>query len=36
VWDYELKQMDVETAYLNAPMKEEVYMDQPEGYDGWR
>ena len=30
--DYELRQMDVETAFLNAPMEDEVYMRQPEGY----
>jgi hypothetical protein len=33
VWNYELKQMDVETAFLNAEMKEEVYMKQPKGYE---
>ncbi|MDR3582009.1 MAG: reverse transcriptase domain-containing protein, partial [Candidatus Pacebacteria bacterium] len=32
-WDYELKQMDVETAFLNARMEEEVYMKQPEGFE---
>ncbi len=31
--DYEVKHMDVETAFLNATMKEEVYMRQPPGYD---
>jgi transposase InsO family protein len=30
--DRELMQMDVKTAYLNAPMDEEVYMRQPEGF----
>lgn len=30
--DRELMQMDVKTAYLNAPMEEEVYMRQPEGF----
>ena len=33
IWNYDLKQMDVETAFLNANMKEEVYMRQPEGYE---
>lgn len=31
--DLEIKQMDVETAFLNATIKEEVYMQQPEGYE---
>jgi len=26
-------QMDVKTAYLNAPIDCELYMEQPEGYD---
>ena len=30
--DLHLELMDVETAYLNAPLKEQVYMAQPEGY----
>lgn len=33
VKDYELNQMDVQTAFLNATIKEEVYMKQPEGYE---
>jgi hypothetical protein len=31
--DYELTQMDVNTAFLNAQIKEQVYMKQPEGYE---
>ena len=26
-------QMDVKTAYLNAPIDCELYIDQPEGYE---
>jgi hypothetical protein len=31
--DLELRQADVEGAYLNGPLEEEVYLDIPEGYD---
>lgn len=31
--DYELHQMDVETAFLNAKVKEELYMKVPPGID---
>lgn len=27
-----LHQMDVKTAYLNAPIDYQIYMEQPEGY----
>lgn len=33
VRDYNLELMDVQTAYLNADLKETVYMQQPEGYE---
>ena len=37
--DMELQQMDVDTAYLNAPVGEEIYMRQPRGKEqagaGW-
>ena len=32
--DYEFLQFDVPTAFLNADLKEEVYMDVPEGMTG--
>ena len=31
--DLVVHQMDVTTAYLNAPIDTEVYMEQPEGYE---
>jgi len=31
-WDHELVQFDVPTAFLNADMEEEVYMELPDGY----
>jgi len=30
---YELETMDVQTAYLNAPLRETVYMQLPDGYE---
>jgi transposase InsO family protein len=31
-WDHNLEQLDVPTAFLNAPVDEDVYMEVPEGY----
>ncbi|QRW10540.1 Copia-like polyprotein/retrotransposon [Ceratobasidium sp. AG-Ba] len=30
--DYELDQLDVKTAFLHSPLKEQIYMHQPEGF----
>ena len=29
----QFNQMDIKTAYLNAPIQEDIYMEQPEGYE---
>lgn len=31
--NYETRHIDVLSAYLNSPIKEEVYMEQPKGYE---
>jgi len=31
--DYFIKQMDVETAFLNGPVKSKVYVKQSKGYE---
>ena len=35
-WDHELEQMDVPTAFLNAGVDEDIYMEIPEGYRAGR
>jgi hypothetical protein len=30
---FKLYQMDVKSAFLNAPIKEEVYVEQPPGFE---
>jgi hypothetical protein len=32
-FDLELHQLDYKTAFLNAPVDEEIYMEQPEGFN---
>jgi hypothetical protein len=36
-WDHELAQFDVPTAFLNAGVDEDIYMELPDGYEqpGW-
>jgi Reverse transcriptase (RNA-dependent DNA polymerase) len=30
--NYKLEQLDVKTAFLHGNLKEQIYMQQPEGY----
>ena len=32
-YDYEIWQMDVKTAFLNTYVEEEIYMEQPKGFE---
>ena len=32
ILDYEIKHLDVPTAFLNAELKEDIFMEQPEGF----
>jgi hypothetical protein len=32
-WDHELQQFDVPTAFLNAPVEEDIYMELPAGFE---
>jgi hypothetical protein len=31
--DFKLYQMDMKSAFLSGPIKEEVYVDQPSGFE---
>ena len=33
IHDWDVRQLDIETAYLNAPVKEEIYMKQVPGFE---
>ncbi|OWY96660.1 putative mitochondrial protein [Phytophthora megakarya] len=35
VWDYEVDQMDVTTAFLNGKIDVKIFMEQPEGFQVW-
>ena len=34
--NYEIHQLDVKAAYLNADLEEEIYMEVPEGDDNYK
>lgn len=31
-WNLEIHQMDVKSAFLQAPINEEIFVEQPEGF----
>ena len=33
-WDHEIDQLDIPTAFLNADVDEDIYMELPDGYKG--
>ncbi len=33
--NFEIKQIDINSAYLNAPLEEEIYLKAPEGHPGY-
>ena len=33
MWNFELSQMDVKSAFLNGFLNEEIYVSQPPGFD---
>ena len=33
VYDWEIHQIDIKLVYLNGVLEEEIYMDQPKGFE---